>query len=861
MRCKLITLVALAASCGCDGCRQPLAPCATTSECLASEVCLDQRCRSVCNSASDCPLKGETCSNGACLPAVDGGTSDASAADANPAAEHAIDDRRAGDRALVDQAASDASTRDTTGADRSATDRLVAADAATDAAIADSQVDTDGSTAADGTATDSNRRDGMTADQPAVDSSAVSDAAPHCNNGVPEVGEVCDDGLRNSDAWAPDRHCNGSCSDYGPYCGDGIVDSNSETCDDGPANSGAWSLGGHCNATCSGGAPRCGDGSTLNAAEQCDDGNSNRFDDCAWCVRQPWHVDTGQIECANNDVWISSPTLGVSFFGQDPQYGQNLQALVDNGDSTVTDLATGLTWDRTLGSRIDFSAAESNCASLVRGPYTDWRLPTIEEWIALLDYSDRSPPLNNLFNFGSDNFWSSTAVVATPGDNWIVELGDGMIAPQINNQNRYACVRGPTAARPPLLAQGQCVIDPHTALLWQKEETTTLVSWQSALAYCQGLELDSYVDWRLPDVKELASLQDHTRRDPAINTAYFTSGSGDDWSATTLSGNSNLAWVVGFGQGRVFTGDKQTASSSVRCVREWLPQTLALPDTGQTRCYGVSGTLDCALAVTTQLPRQDAQFGANAQRFALGATGDTVEDLLGQLEWQATSTSPRTFASAADLCRNSNTGGHRDWRLPRVEELRAIVDYGRTAPAVSPPFNVNAIAAHWSQTPEPRMTGRVWTVLLTTGESVARSDTDQAGVLCVRGGWWRDSVFAVGATGVVDQMHQLAWEALSDDVQYSWQLALGYCTALTAEGRTDWRLPNIKELASLLDLEYAAPAVRSSLASSTISATYWSSTSNVDDTSSAWQVEFSDGSIADQFKTASAHVRCVHDLP
>ena len=45
---------------------------------------------------------------------------------------------------------------------------------------------------------------------------------------------------------------------------------------------------------------------------------------------------------------------------------------------------------------------------------------------------------------------------------------------------------------------------------------------EAGVQYCSGLNLGGYLDWRLPGFKELQSIQDYTRLNPAINTSFFT---------------------------------------------------------------------------------------------------------------------------------------------------------------------------------------------------------------------------------------------------------------------------------------------------------------------------------------------------
>jgi hypothetical protein len=70
-------------------------------------------------------------------------------------------------------------------------------------------------------------------------------------------------------------------------------------------------------------------------------------------------------------------------------YGRN--AFVDNGDGTVSDLATGLMWQQTDdGVARNWEEALAYAENLELANYTDWRLPNAKELQSIVDYS-RSP--------------------------------------------------------------------------------------------------------------------------------------------------------------------------------------------------------------------------------------------------------------------------------------------------------------------------------------------------------------------------------------------------------------------------------------------------------------------------------------
>ena len=74
-------------------------------------------------------------------------------------------------------------------------------------------------------------------------------------------------------------------------------------------------------------------------------------------------VDTGQERCYNNTHEIIYPKPGDAFFGQDAQYQGNQPAYRDNGDGTVTDLTTGLLWQKDPGPKKTFREAVAGASA------------------------------------------------------------------------------------------------------------------------------------------------------------------------------------------------------------------------------------------------------------------------------------------------------------------------------------------------------------------------------------------------------------------------------------------------------------------------------------------------------------------
>jgi hypothetical protein len=82
-------------------------------------------------------------------------------------------------------------------------------------------------------------------------------------------------------------------------------------------------------------------------------------------------VDTGQTVFYNDSNEILSPNLGESFYGQDAQYAGIQTAYQDNDDGTVTDLNTGLMWQKDPGKKMTYGEAVTGADTFDLAGYTD----------------------------------------------------------------------------------------------------------------------------------------------------------------------------------------------------------------------------------------------------------------------------------------------------------------------------------------------------------------------------------------------------------------------------------------------------------------------------------------------------------
>lgn len=105
----------------------------------------------------------------------------------------------------------------------------------------------------------------------------------------------------------------------------------------------------------------------------------------------------------------------------------------------------------------------------------------------------------------------------------------------------------------------------------------------------------------------------------------------------------------------------------------------------------------------------------------------------------------------------------------------------------------------------------------------------------------------------------LEWQRESPG-EMSWLDAVAYSRELELDSKTDWRLPTVSELETLLDrsvLHYELrPIVREEVPFRD-SLSYWSSTTFRDGTKNAWIVMFDGGYVLSYDKKNAYHVRCV----
>ena len=267
-------------------------------------------------------------------------------------------------------------------------------------------------------------------------------------------------------------------------------------------------------------------------------------------------------------------------------------------------------------------------------------------------------------------------------------------------------------------------------------------------------------------------------------------------------------------------------------------------DTGQDLCY------DDSIEVTAPWPGQafhgqDAQCTRNSPSYTLNDDGVAVYDNNTGLTWQRSADTDGdgsidagdklTWAQAQSYPAALNArsfGGQTDWRLPTIKELYSLIEfrgidpsgYNGTDTSVLVPYidtDVFEFAYGDTNAGERIIDAQYASSTLYTGNGgddllfgVNFADGRIKGygltlfgsdktffVICCRGNsdYGVNSFVENGDGTITDGATGLMWQEADSVYPMTWEEALAYAENLELGGHSDWRLPDAKELQSIVD--------------------------------------------------------------
>ncbi|MCP4592605.1 MAG: DUF1566 domain-containing protein [bacterium] len=303
-----------------------------------------------------------------------------------------------------------------------------------------------------------------------------------------------------------------------------------------------------------------------------------------------------------------------------------------------------------------------------------------------------------------------------------------------------------------------------------------------------------------------------------------------------------------------------TSDDAVLTVAELPTGSYPVVDTAQDTCYDDELPI-AAPSLGDPFYGQDAQFAGNQPSYAISGDGLSVHDNITGLTWMRDADldgdgdidvdDKRTFDEAppyADTLNAQNFGGYDDWRVPTIKELYSLMDFRGTDPMSDDPGGVIPFIdtdyfefGYGDTAAGERLIDSQWVTTTLSLDPVMGGQTAMFGVnfadgrikgypvtgktfyvrLCRGNADYGINNFTDNGDGsITDLATGLMWsqDDSGDGINTGprsgmiWVDALAWVQQKNDEsylGYGDWRLPNAKEMQSILDYSQAPGATNS----------------------------------------------------
>jgi len=312
-----------------------------------------------------------------------------------------------------------------------------------------------------------------------------------------------------------------------------------------------------------------------------------------------------------------------------------------------------------------------------------------------------------------------------------------------------------------------------------------------------------------------------------------------------------------------------------------------LNDTGITFCS--DGAFNVASCGISTYPRQDAEFGrdvfynddkdghagfsfskisAIGENLPLNATEwtcvkDNITGLLWEVKTAKNALGSYTFVEVEKFVKTINGQklcGETNWRLPQIQELQSIVDYSVPLPNpnIDLTFFPNSTSKiYWSATPYAKNINDVWGIYFEDGRIFEQDKKTSAAIHLVSSAQKptaKKYVISKDGAEVFDTQTGLTWRRCVEGMKWNGKTCSGYpFGGMLVEGLQraaseanlsgkNWRLPNVKELGSLIDTSQPNLAIDLTVFPETPNDQMWSSSPYALDAFFGWAVHFYYGS-------------------
>jgi hypothetical protein len=253
-------------------------------------------------------------------------------------------------------------------------------------------------------------------------------------------------------------------------------------------------------------------------------------------------------------------------------------------------------------------------------------------------------------------------------------------------------------------------------------------------------------------------------------------------------------------------------------------------DSGQSDFYNANSVIPCPHPGEA-FYGQDAHYRGNQPSYTDRGDGTVTDNVTG-LMWQKDMGEKISYTEAFIKADTTQLGGFDDWRVPTIKELYSLILFtGRVEGVI--PYEMFLDTSYFNQPPgntaigERLIDAQTWSATQYKSITMNR-DSAVFGVNFLDGRIKGYPKFLPGTHNTIsnkmyfrmvrgnpayginilednengtisDHATGLMWQQTDDGIPRDWEHALSYAENLTLAGYTDWRLPNAKELQSIVD--------------------------------------------------------------
>lgn len=256
--------------------------------------------------------------------------------------------------------------------------------------------------------------------------------------------------------------------------------------------------------------------------------------------------------------------------------------------------------------------------------------------------------------------------------------------------------------------------------------------------------------------------------------------------------------------------------------------TYKIVDTGVTRFY-TDKTEVSSISKGAAYYGQDAHYEGYQPNYQDNGDGTVTDEVTG-LMWQKTMDEKMTYDEAVSYANTSKLAGYDDWRLPTIKELFSLILFNGESGGES--AKILYIDTDYFDQPigntaigEREIDAQTWSATKYVGTTMNGDETvfgvnfidgrikgygmvkkkegevNKGYFRLVRGNtsYGKNQFIDNGDGTITDLATGLMWQAKDDGTTRDWEEALSYAENLNLSGYDDWRLPNVKELQSIVD--------------------------------------------------------------